>query len=136
MRRLSPELLIFLLLFLAIPLLNLLAQWARRRLERQRPAAWEAPDQLAPPRPEEPPRRIPRPVLPPGARVEGLREIEPSRPARVAVRPAVEVPLPARSPRGRRPPLGGPVALRRAVVLAAILGPCRALQGPGPLDTP
>jgi hypothetical protein len=113
MRSLGPEQLVLLLIFLLLPLLNLLLGWLQRRARaRKRPE----------PEPREepvssglPPRaRVIEPVLGGARRAEGPRATPPTPP-------------PARR---RTAPLGGPAAIRGAIVAMTILGPCRGLEEP------
>jgi hypothetical protein len=102
--------------FVLIALLNLVLGWVRRR------AAAEPAADASTPAP-----RAPAPRMPPARRAApGVRPSEtvpagPVRaPARAPTRPA--------SRRGLRS--GGPRDLRRAIVLMAVLGPCRGLEPP------
>jgi hypothetical protein len=120
MRSLQPEQLVLLLLFVLVPLFNVLLRWLQRRAqERPRPAPAE-------PRAAEPAAREEwRAPLPPRVRV-----IEPALP-----REEPREPRPAPRPRPvvrRAGPLGGPAAVRRAVIAMTILGPCRGLEEPPP----
>jgi hypothetical protein len=119
MRSLRPEQLILLLVFILVPLLNLLVRWLRRRArEQQRPMPAE-------PRAAEPVEReewSPAPI-PPRARL-----IERGLP-REGLRTAPQAPSPQPVMR-RAGPLGGRAAVRRAVIAMTILGPCRALEEP------
>jgi len=121
MRSLRPEQLLLLLLFVLVPLFNLLLRWLQRRArEQQRPVPAE-------PRAAEPvarEERIPAP-MPPRVRV-----IEPAR-TREGPRETPPAPRP-RPVIGRAGPLGGRAAVRRAVVAMTILGPCRGLEEPPP----
>ena len=122
MRSLRPEQILLLLLFVLVPLINLLVRWLRRRArEQQRPAPVE-------PRATEPVAREERPPVPVPPRVrviepalprEGPREAPPAPPLRPVIR--------------RAGSLGGRLAVRRAVVAMTILGPCRGLEEPPPM---
>jgi hypothetical protein len=115
--KLGP-LLLFLALFVGPPLLSALGRWLRqqiaeagggRGLDETLPDPVRALEQAPPPR---------RPPLP-----------QPSAPAPAAVttapaRSSVTVPAPRRLLEG----LGSPSDLRRSVVVATLLGPCRALD--------
>ena len=118
MRSLRPEQIILLLVFVLVPLLNLLVRWLRRRArEQQRPMPVE-------PRAAEPVEReewSPAPIPP------RVRLIEPGLP-REGLRPPPPALPPPRAVTGRAGPLGGRVAVRRAVIAMTILGPCRALE--------
>jgi len=116
MRSLRPEQILLLLVFVLVPLLNLLVRWLQRRArEQQRPVPAE-------PRAAEPEGREKLPArMPPRVRV-----IEP---ARTREGPRETPPAPRPQPVIRRAgPLGGRAAVRRAVVALTILGPCRALE--------
>ena len=125
MRSLRPEQILLLLVFLLVPLLNLLVRWLQRRArKRQRPVPVES--QAA-----EPVRRAGRPpaTMPPRVRV-----IEPAHPQEG---PRETPPAPRPRPVVRRAgPLGGRAAVRRAVVAMTILGPCRGLDEPTPVRPP
>ena len=122
MRSFRPEQLLLLLVFVLVPLINLLVRWLRRRAgEQQRPVPAE-------PRAAEPVAREERPPVPVPPRVrviepalprEGPREAPPAPPLRPVIR--------------RAGPLGGRLAVRRAVVAMTILGPCRGLEEPPPM---
>jgi hypothetical protein len=125
MRSLRPEQILLLLLFVMVPLLNLLVRWLQRRAreQQQRPVPVE-------PRAAEPVRREGRPPapLPPRARL-----IEPALPREG---PRETLPAPRPQPVLRRPrPLGGRAAIRRAIVAMTILGPCRGVEEPWPRQT-
>jgi len=121
MRSLRLEQILLLLLFVVVPLLNVLVRWLQRRArEPQRPVPAE-------PRAAEPVAREkwPRAPLPPRARM-----IEPALPREG---PRETRPAPRPQPVVRRArPLGGRAAVRRAVVAMTILGPCRGLEEPPP----
>jgi len=121
MRSLRPEQLLLLLLFVLVPLFNLLLRWLQRRArEQQRPVPAE-------PRAAEPEGREELPArMPPRVRV-----IEPARP-REGPREAPPAPRPQPLIR-RAGPMGGRAAVRRAVVAMTILGPCRGLEEPPPM---
>jgi hypothetical protein len=115
MRSLRPEELVLLLVFVVVPLLNLALRWLQQR-GRKRAAR--------PPEPAPGEARIPSPM-------PRVRVVEPSLPREGPAAPP-RVPL---SPQGRGqgegrslPPLGGPAALRRAIVVMTLLGPCRGLE--------
>jgi hypothetical protein len=120
-RRVSIEQLIFLAIFVMLPLAQVLFRWVQRRLrEAGRPAdggAGGGAEPVVPARPgttRELPRAAAAPVRPP---------VSP------AALPAAAPAAPAR--RGRfRGPLGGRRDLRRAIVLMTILGECRGAAPP------
>jgi len=122
MRSLRPEQILLLLLFVLVPLINLLVRWLRRRaseLQRPVPAEPRAAEPVAreerPPVPVPPRVRVIEPALP----REGPREAPPAPPLRPVIR--------------RAGSLGGRLAVRRAVVAMTILGPCRGLEEPPPM---
>jgi hypothetical protein len=83
----------------------------------------DAPRGIEPETPQIPPRgqRLPPPVVQP----RRVREVPQGAPLPAAV------PLSAARRRARLP-VGSPRAVRRGIVLMTILGPCRALEPPGP----
>ena len=117
MRSLRPEQIILLLVFILVPLLNLLVRWLKRRAREQpRPVPTE-------PRAAEPVARkewLPAPMPPrvgmiePALSRKGPRQVPPAPPLQPVIR--------------RAGPLGGRAAVRRAVVAMTILGPCRGLE--------
>jgi hypothetical protein len=126
------EQLLLLAAFLLVGLVNYLVRWLQRRSEEAEappedaprvPAPREVPPVVVRERPDVvvtplPPRarvRLPEPVvaIPPPPRPE------PARPAAVAAR------------RRLHPLLGRPTDLRHAIVLATVLGPCRAQEPDG-----
>jgi hypothetical protein len=117
MRSLRPEQIVLLLVFVLVPLFNLLVRWLQRRARaQQRPVPAE-------PRVAEPVARegrLPAP-MPPRVRV-----IESARP-REGPGKAPPAPRPEAVIRGAGP-LGGRAAVRRAIVTMTILGPCRGLD--------
>jgi hypothetical protein len=124
MRSLRPEQLFLLLLFVLVPLFNLLVRWLQRRArEQRRPVPAEPPMAQPVAREEWPSTR-----MPPRTRViaPALPQETPRREIR---RGALAAPPPVR----RRPaPLGGRAAVRRAIIAMSILGPCRGLEEPPP----
>lgn len=109
MRSLRPEQLVLLLVFVLVPLLNLLVRWIQQRArERAAPLPDPAPREARTPGP------MPR-----------VRTVQPAAPCEG---PAAPAPAPPPPPRRRAGPLGGPAGLRRAIVAMTILGPCRGLQ--------
>ena len=117
MRSLRPEQILLLLLFVLVPLFNLLVRWFQRRARKQRRPV------PAEPSATEPVGREERPLtrMPPRTQV-----IEPARPRED---PRETLPPPRRQPVIRRAgPLGGRTAVRRAIVAMTILGPCRGLE--------
>ena len=110
----SFEQILLLLAFILLPLLNLLFQRIKRRVESETPA-------------EEPVASVPRPprATPPYP--------SPSRPAGDRGRrlESQALAVPARRRRFNKNSLfGTPRDLRRAIVLMTLLGPCRALDPP------
>ena len=117
MRSLALEQIILLLLFVGVPLLNLLVGWLKRRARaQQRPF----PPELSATDPHEEPRVIAVPV----------RALEPilSRADPRREPPAFSPPRGVRRAR----PLGGRAEVRRAIVAMTILGPCRGLEASPP----
>jgi hypothetical protein len=115
MRTFSPDHLLVLAVFLLVALLNVLvALW--RRWQRASPAARP----LEPIAPETPAQATPP---------RSVQAFPVGRPRR-----ETGVPVEAAPGSRRRPPSArlGPRDVRRAVVLMAILGPCRALEPQGP----
>jgi hypothetical protein len=117
MRSFRLEQVLLLLVFVLVPLLNLLVRWLQRRAREQRRPVSAEPRAAEPVAREE---RLPAP-MPPRVRV-----IEPARPRQG---PRETPPAPRPQPVIRRAgPLGGPAGVRRAIVAMTILGPCRALE--------
>jgi hypothetical protein len=115
MRRLSPEQLVILTIFLLVPLLNFLFTLWRRRREGARAG------QLEPVAPETPAQAtLPRSIAAAQAGVSG------DRPRREI--PRVPAETPPGAPRLEVSARLGPRDARRGVVLMAILGPCRAFE--------
>lgn len=108
--------LLFLLLMAFVLLLNFVTRALRRRVVRAAPRSSES-------EVSEIPRRAQRP--PPATTPRRSPEAPRTAPLPVAVRPATPQPR-------ARAPLGGLRAVRRGVVLMTILGPCRAVEPPGP----
>jgi hypothetical protein len=102
--------LLVLLAFILVPLINLLLERMRRRFETQPPR--EPPRQPAP-------RTIGKP--PPVEVVASARE-------RVLARARTEMPPRSGPPLRDRAFFGSRRDLRRAILLMAVLGPCRALD--------
>ncbi len=123
MRSLRPEQIILLLVFILVPLLNLLVRWIQRRArERRRPVPVEPRAAEAAAGGKGPPALPPRVrVIEPALPGEGTRMAPPAPPPQPVMR--------------RVGPLGGRAAVRRAVVAMTILGPCRGLEEPPP-NTP
>jgi hypothetical protein len=123
MRSLRPEQIFLLMLFVLVPLVNLLVRWLRRRAREQQrlaPAGSRAGEPVA------------REELAPAPMPPRVRVIEPAL-RREGFRAA---PLAHPPPATRRAgPLGGRAAVRKAVVAMTILGPCRGLEDP-PSMTP
>lgn len=116
MRSLRPEQILLLLLFVLVPLFNLLVRWLRRRARAQQRPVPAEPRAAEPKGREELPARMPSRV----------RVIEPARPREG---PRESPPAPRPQPVIRRAgPLGGRAAVRKAVVAMTILGPCRGLE--------
>jgi hypothetical protein len=112
------EQVLLLALFLLVALASTIARWLKSRLEPRPPAEPTRPTEVA---------GRPRPA--------GPREVMliPTPPTPAETRPRKPEP----SVRPRRPPrprLGRPADLRRAIVLMAVLGPCRALEREEPLS--
>jgi hypothetical protein len=106
------EQLLLLALFLLVAFAGSLARWLKARMGAPPPAETRPPDAVSVRRPQLPPGEPTRPVwTPPGA----------------SARPSPPLPVETRR-RSPRPRLGGPSDLRRAIVLMAVLGPCRALE--------
>lgn len=125
----SVESLILLALFVLLPLIERLVLAARRRREQAMAERPEAELELSPfMMPEEPPLPVlmPPPLAPAAARPEPVTATPRQR---ASQRPAVV------AARARAASAGSPYRrdLRRAVVMAAVLGPCRALS---PYDDP
>ena len=117
MRSLRPEQLILLLVFILVPLFNLLVRWLQRRAREQR-------------RPEPVVREEQAPTaMPPRARLIKPALADETRHREAAPRKAPPGPRPVHR---RTAPLGGRAAVRRAVVAMTILGPCRGLEEPPP----
>ena len=127
MRSLSFEQIILLLVFIVVPLFNLILRGLQRWAGRQR--------QTEPVVREERPRS-PTPVP--------VRVVEPAFPG--ATPPREAAPRPRAETRKRPPrrpstqmrtaPLRGRAAVRRAIVAMAILGPCPGLEPPAPQPRP
>jgi hypothetical protein len=135
MRSLTIEQILLLLLFLLAALFNLFVQWRRQRAQqRQRSGSrLEAPaGPVDERRPVEPVRRPPI-AAPPRTRRDAARPVEGAQRPPVA---APAPPRPAASRRTRPRRIGTPRELRRAVVLMAVLGPCRAEETAPPPGGP
>jgi hypothetical protein len=117
MRSLRPEQLILLLVFLLVPLFNLLVRWLQRRARGQRGPEPVVREERAPT------------AMPPRVRVIKPALADETLHREAAPRKASPGPRPVHR---RRAPLGGRVAARRAVVVMTILGPCRGLEEPPP----
>lgn len=115
MRSLRPEQIILLLVFILVPLLNVLVRWLQRRAHEQRGAEPVGREEL-PPTPIPPRTRIIKPSLP-----------DKTRHREAAPRERQPVPRPVHR---RTVPLGGRTAARRAVVAMTVLGLCRGLEVP------
>lgn len=111
--------LLFLLLIAFVLLLNFVTRALRRRVVRAAPRSSESKVSEIPRGAQRPP-----PATTPRRSSEAPRAPR-TAPLPVAVRPARPQPR-------ARAPLGGLRAVRRGVVLMTILGPCRALEPPGP----
>lgn len=122
MRSLRPEQILLLLVFVLVPLINVLVRWLQRRVrEQQRPATVEPRAAEPVVREERPPVPVPPrvPVTEPALPREGFRKAPPAPPPRPVIR--------------RAGSLGGRLAVRRAVVAMTILGPCRGLEESPPM---
>jgi hypothetical protein len=127
MRSLRPEHILLLLVFVLVPLFNLLVRWLQRRAREQQRR----------PRPAEPPMAEPvaREGWPPAAMPPRVRVIAPALSQEAPRKESRRKTPPAPQPRPvhrRAAPLGGRAAVRRAIVAMAILGPCRGLEEPPP----
>jgi hypothetical protein len=143
MRQISIEQLLFLALFVLVPLINLLLRWLRARAAERLPGdrtdqQWpepviagpeipggEVPERRAPPR-DHPPR-LPaeaRPVATPTEPLPAARSGVPTLASSAAPVPAQSARRPRVRPANRR-------EIRRAIVLMTALGPCRALEPRG-----
>jgi hypothetical protein len=112
----SVEQLLFLVLFVVLPLLNML-----RKALRKRPPA--------PPLPEAR-REEPRPLLPPPMVLHPVPEL-----ARPPARATTTERRPVQSAEQRRRAAFGPGDIRRGIVIMTILGPCRALEPEATTET-
>jgi hypothetical protein len=109
------------LLILVVVAFVLLINFAARVLRRRRESAMLR--ESEPEAPQSPPRahRLPPPVVQPRRTGEGAHGVPlPLAVPRSAARPRV------------RSPLGSLRQVRRGIVLMTVLGPCRALEPPGP----
>jgi hypothetical protein len=109
--------LVILVMVALVLLVNLLARVLRRGVKGA------APRGLEPDAPQIPPRghRLPPPVVQPRRAREGPHDV-----------PVPRAVPPSAARRRARPPVGSLRAVRRGIVLMTILGPCRALEPPGP----
>ena len=124
MRSLRPEQIILLLVFVLVPLFNLLVRWLQRRAREQQRRV-----------PAEPPMAEPAPLgqWPPAALPPRFRVIEPLLSQEAPRKePSGKAPPAALPVRRRAAPLGGRAAIRRTIVAMTILGPCRGLEEPPP----
>jgi len=119
----SFEWLLLLVFFVLLPLVERLLRAARQQQDAAAPEPPGAPRPQAPPLPLPLPRPVAPPLSMPRPRAGQARPRHP---------PAVTKPAPARRPVMRRPAMAADLrhapALRRAIVLMTILGPCRALS--------
>ena len=122
MRSLRFEQILLLVLFVGVPLVNMLVRWLKRRARAQpRPFPPEVRATAADARED----RRPASVRPQARVIDSiLPRADPRR------SPTASPPLPVLR-RGR--PLGGRAGVRRAVVAMTILGPCRGLEEPPPI---
>jgi len=122
MRSLRPEQIVLLVVFVVVPLLNLLVRWLKRRVrEQSRPLPAELRATAGGAREERSPARMRQQagVIEPVQLRAGPRKAPPAFPPQTVIR--------------RAGPLGGRAAVRRAVVTMTILGPCRGLEAPPPI---
>ena len=112
----SVEQLLFLVLFVLLPLLNML----RKALRNRRPA---------PPVPEAR-REEPRPVLPPPMVLHPVPAL-----ARPPARATTVERRPVQAAEQRRRTAFSPSDIRRGIVIMTILGPCRALEPEATTET-
>ena len=116
----TPEQFVPLALFVLFVVFNLVGRWVSGRLKQQQEREEEQP--VPPPSPG---RERP---IPPRARVVTTPKSAPEE-----LRPAPRPPGRAERRRRRpRPLLETPSEARRAIVLMAILGPCRGREADGP----
>jgi hypothetical protein len=106
------EQLLLLALFLLVALTSALGRWLKARMEGRPAAQTRPPDGVTVRRPPRPPRAL---------------VVSGGTPPGTNVQPAPPAPVEARR-RSPRPALGDRADLRRAIVLMAVLGPCRALE--------
>lgn len=115
MKTVGLEQILFLVVFIALPLLNLLFQRIKRHFEAKLPEDESWPD-MAPEAQE-----IPQPLREPRMfRRDRLHEIQ---------APRVSTSLPRRN-LATKLTLGSRQEIRRGIVLMAVLGPCRAFDPP------
>ena len=113
-------------IFLLVPILN----WVRRRMRGGAPQEPGAEEQRRLPAPPSVPVPAPPPA-PPRARVIAPRPRQDPVWTPPAA-PVVAMPAPSHSPARARIRLRGQSDVRRAVVLMAVLGPCRANEPSSP----
>jgi hypothetical protein len=121
MRSITFEQILLLLLFVGVPLLNLLVRWLKRARAQSRPF----PPEPGAPAAEAREERRPTSVRPQTRALDPILVRADPREAPTASPPLAVV------RRGR--PLGGRAGVRRAVVAMTILGPCRGLDDPPPI---
>ncbi len=134
MDKLSPDMLIYILVIAGILIFNYLAQRAAAKRQQEEPASGEPPAQ---PDPFEEifgrKGSIPAGELPPES-LPALVRVYEAPPAPVPVAEARRVAVSAAAPRRRsaaRALLQGKGNLQRAVVVMTVLGPCRAMEPGG-----
>ena len=125
MREFPPELIYF-LIFIALFLFQHLRKWLTRQVEKGAPA------EAAPPEPEAYPASFDLPIEQTAPAAWSASPISANDFGRRPPAPA-PAPVPPRRPRrfSRQSLFGTPQDVRKGVVIATILGPCRALEPSG-----
>lgn len=114
MKTIGLEQILFLIVFIALPLLNLLFQRVRRHFEANPPEGESMPDTA------QGTQEIPQQLREPRMSRKRLHEIN---------APAVFPSLPGRNS-AKKLTLGSRQEMRRGIVLMTVLGPCRAFDPP------